>query len=172
MLPCHEVSSLGQIFLLNKIYVVFAYSAWIYTQSRGWNVLEMIHYWNAWIWGVWGCFTQSGFLHSTAFLLLFYGQMCRVLLQHLMHDIFLKMQMLMLKEKRVFRTCIFTFYCLMSHVFKHKNAFSKNCLLNSSYIRHNPTRFLYGLWRKCLMYENNKSGKEGLNTEAHKMCVC
>lgn len=85
---------------------------------------------------------------------------------------FLKMQMLMLKEKRVFRTCIFTFYCLMSHVFKHKNAFSKNFLLNSSYIRHNPTRFLYGLWRKCLMYENNKSGKEGLNTEGHKMCVC
>lgn len=40
-----------------------------------------------------------------------------------------KMQMLKLKEKRVFRTCILTFYYLTFHVFKHKNVFSENCLL-------------------------------------------
>lgn len=35
---------------------------------------------------------------------------------------------------------------------------------------HNSTRFLYGLWGKCLMYEIHKSGKEGLKTKVIR-CV-
>lgn len=45
----------------------------IYTQIPRWNVLEMIHYWNARILGVRGHFTH---LHSTVFLLIFYRWMC------------------------------------------------------------------------------------------------